>query len=53
RYFGKKMILNEHIDPRVLGGVKLVCGGEMLDGTLRSRLDSMKDMITDNMTIGR
>ena len=53
RYFGKKMILNEHIDPHVLGGVRVVCGGEMLDGTLRSRLDSMKDMITDNMTIGR
>ena len=49
--YKKKILINEHIDPSVIGGVKVVCCGNMLDGTLRTRLHGMKDKIKENISI--
>ena len=51
KVYNKKIILNEHIDPSVIGGVKVVCCGNMLDGTVRTRLHGMKDQIKENISI--
>ena len=51
KIYKKKIILNEHTDPAVIGGVKVVCCGNMLDGTVRTRLHGMKDQIKENISI--
>ncbi len=51
KLYGRKIVLREHLDPNVLGGVRVVCEGKMLDGTLRTRLEGMRDMIKDNISI--
>lgn len=40
---GKKVTFIEKIDPRVLGGVIVKIGDEMIDLSLRGRLEAMKD----------
>ena len=50
KIYKKKIILNEHTDPSVIGGVKVVCCGNMLDGTVRTRLHGMKDQIKENIS---
>ncbi|MBR4223612.1 MAG: F0F1 ATP synthase subunit delta, partial [Oscillospiraceae bacterium] len=53
KLYGKKIVINEHTDPQVLGGVRVVCEGKMLDGTLKTRLEGLRETITDNIDIGR
>ena len=40
--FGKKIILKSRVDPAVLGGMRLECGGKRFDGTVRDRLDRIE-----------
>jgi len=39
---GKTMILEKRVDPAVLGGVKVVMGDKILDGTVRTNLDLLR-----------
>ena len=48
---GRQVSLIARVDPSVIGGVKVVCCGNMLDGTLRTRLHGMKDKIKENISI--
>lgn len=38
----QKVIMNEHIDPSVLGGVRVEAGGTLLDATIRKQLNLVK-----------
>lgn len=40
--FGKRIILQNTVDPHVLGGVRVTCSGKQLDGSLRRRLDDLE-----------
>ena len=51
KLYNKKIIINAHTDPSVIGGVRVVCCGNMLDGTVRTRLHGMKDKIKENISI--
>lgn len=39
---GKTILLHERVDPSVIGGVRLEMSGKQLDGTIRSRLDTLQ-----------
>lgn len=39
---GKPVILSCECDPRVLGGVELICDGMRFDGSIRARLENLR-----------
>lgn len=41
----KTIELHEKIDKSLIGGIKLSLDGEMLDGSIKSRLDEIKDLL--------
>ena len=43
--FGRKMILDCQVDPALLGGVRVETEGRVLDGTLRTRLQELKEVM--------
>ncbi len=43
--FGRKMILDCQVDPSLIGGIRVEAEGTVLDGTLRSRLREIKDVM--------
>ena len=47
---GKTVELQNKVDPAVLGGVRLDYDGKRVDGTVQSRLDSVRDLLK-NTTI--
>lgn len=42
---GKTILLHDRIDPDVIGGIRLEMSGMHLDGTVRSRLDSLQAVL--------
>ena len=44
---GKKVILSNRVDPRVLGGVSIEMDGKMLDDSLRTRLETIRHNLID------
>lgn len=43
--FGHRMVLNCQVDPALLGGVRVETEGRVLDGTLRTRLEEIKEVM--------
>lgn len=43
--FSKKVLLEEEIDSSILGGVYVQVGNEVIDGTVKSKLDEMKKLM--------
>ncbi len=43
--FGRKMALNCEVDPSLLGGIRVETEGRVLDGSLRARLQEMKEVM--------
>ncbi len=43
--FGRKMILDCRVDPALLGGIRVETEGRVLDGTLRTRLQEIKEVM--------
>ncbi len=43
--FGRKIILNCQVDPAVLGGIRVETEGRVLDGTVRARLQEIKEVM--------
>ena len=44
--FGRKLNLSVKIDPELIGGVRVVVGDEVLDTSVKARLDQMKVALT-------
>ena len=42
---GKKVTMTERVDPQILGGVVARVGDQLIDGSTRTRLRSMRDQI--------
>jgi F-type H+-transporting ATPase subunit delta len=40
--YGRRISVNQVIDPTVLGGVRISIGDDVIDGTVRSRLDDLR-----------
>ena len=45
KHYQKTIILNEHIDKSVIGGIKIVSNKEVLDSSVLSTLDNMKNSL--------
>ena len=43
--FGRRMILDCRVDPALLGGIRVETEGRVLDGTLRTRLQEIKEVM--------
>ena len=43
--FGRKMILKCEVDPDLIGGIRVETEGRVLDGTLRTRLQEIKEVM--------
>ena len=43
--FGRRMILECRVDPALLGGIRVETEGRVLDGTLRTRLQEIKEVM--------
>ena len=43
--YGKKIIFKEEIDKTILGGVYVRVGDDVIDGTIKSKLEEMRGMI--------
>lgn len=46
---GKTVELSSRIDPAVLGGVRLDYDGKRVDGTVKNRLDSVRDLLKNTV----
>ncbi len=44
--FEKDIVLEERVDPRLMGGLVMRVGDQRIDGSLRSRLDAMEQRLT-------
>jgi F-type H+-transporting ATPase subunit delta len=42
RQYGREVHLNVLVDPGVIGGVRVEVGGDVIDGTVASRLDEAR-----------
>lgn len=40
--YGRKIVVNQVIDPDVLGGVRVTVGSDVIDGSVRARLDDLR-----------
>jgi F-type H+-transporting ATPase subunit delta len=40
---GREVILNNSVDPELLGGAVFSFGGQMMDGSVRGRLESLRE----------
>jgi len=43
--FGRKVIMNFQVDPRLIGGIRVEIDGRVIDGSLRNKLDQIKDVM--------
>lgn len=49
--YGKTVILREKTDPSILGGMIVACGGSMMDGSVKTRLENMHKQIKDMISV--
>jgi len=42
---GRKVNLNAHVDPDILGGIVLRVGNSVLDASIRNRLDRLRRQV--------
>lgn len=45
RIYGKKILLKEEIEPSIIGGVYVRVGDDVMDGTLKFKLEKMKELM--------
>ena len=48
RYSVKEVILNEKIDEKLLGGFKMEVGDEVIDLTLKKKIEKLQEHLTSN-----
>jgi F-type H+-transporting ATPase subunit delta len=44
--FGRRLAVTVHVEPELIGGVKVVVGDEVLDTSVKARLERMKTALT-------
>ena len=44
--FGRKLAATVHVDPELIGGIRVVVGDEVLDTSVKARLERMKVVLT-------
>ncbi len=44
--FGGKAALSYHTDPALIGGLKILCKGELIDGSLKRQFEKMQEELT-------
>lgn len=49
RITGKTVLLSNHVDPALLGGVRLRYGGAQLDGSIQARLDRLRRSLSETV----
>ncbi len=42
---GKKMIIQSEVDPAILGGIQIRMGNQMIDGSIRSKLNTLETQL--------
>lgn len=47
KMYGEKIILIEKVDPDIIGGMMISCGGSMMDGSVKTKLGDMHKQIKD------
>lgn len=50
--FGKEIVLREHIDPSILGGIILSAHGRRIDASVQSQLDRVRESLSSVTTGG-
>ena len=45
KMYDKKIIFDEKLDKKVIGGVYIRIGDDVIDGTIQSKLDEMKKLM--------
>lgn len=46
---GKKVLLSEKVDPKVLGGLRVEIDGQLLDGTVKGRLADIRKAVNNTV----
>ena len=46
---GKKVLLKRRVDPKVLGGLRVLLDGKLYDGTVGGRLDEIRRRVTETV----
>ena len=49
RITGKTILLRNQVNPACLGGVRLDYDGQRLDGTVKNRLDNIRDLLSNTV----
>lgn len=49
---GKKVVVNLHVDPTILGGMVVRIDGKLIDGSVRSKLGALKRSLVETKTSG-
>lgn len=49
--YSKRLIITEKVEPAIIGGVVVKIGDELLDGSVRTRLASMKQQIEEKIIV--
>lgn len=49
---GKKVVVDLHVDPTILGGIVARIDGSLIDGSVRSKLDALKRSLVEPKTSG-
>jgi F-type H+-transporting ATPase subunit delta len=42
---GKKIVMNVQVDPKLIGGVVTMIGGTVYDGSVRTQIDRIEDIL--------
>lgn len=45
-HYGGKVVAQYHTDPSLIGGVKILCKGELIDGSLKRQFEKMQEQLT-------
>jgi F-type H+-transporting ATPase subunit delta len=45
RLTGRSIVLQERVDPALLGGARILVGSRLIDGTVQARLDALRDRL--------
>lgn len=44
--YGGKVVAQYHTDPSLIGGVKILCKGELIDGSIKRQFEKMQEQLT-------